>query len=187
MQETERFLARAKELHGDVCFGLALGVRLSLAGMRSLGLSPAERNRRLIAFVEVDRCMTDAVQAVTGCSLGHRNLKYVDYGKFACVLLDTASGRAVRVSTRDFSPKDNSDTIGHLMTAPEDELLKLEEVDVRVNEDDMPGKPKNRAFCAKCGERILDNRGVRKGDKLLCRACANGAYYRVLPGPNLKE
>src|SRR5271157_2758019 len=99
-EETRKFLAKAKELHGDICAGLVMGTRISLAGMRALNLDTAARNRDLIVFVEVDRCMTDAVQAVTGRSLGHRNLKYVDYGKFAAVLYDSSSHRAVRVSPR---------------------------------------------------------------------------------------
>ena len=97
-----------------------MGTRLSLAGMRALGLDPEKRNRDLIVFVEVDRCMTDAVQAVTGRSMGHRNLKYVDYGKFAAVLdQQTSSKKAVRVSLRQ-GRKEVEDIIEFWKSAPEE-------------------------------------------------------------------
>lgn len=178
--ETEKFLAKAKELHGDVCPGLVLGTRLSLAGMRALSLDPAKRNRDLIVFVEVDRCMTDAVQAVTGCSLGHRSLKYVDYGKFAAVLYDSTSHRAVRVSPRTEGGEGTADIIEYWKTVPEGELVRIEEVEVSVKEDDLPGRPRSRVVCAKCGETIMDNRGVSVGGRMLCRPCVGGAYYRSL-------
>jgi len=180
-EEIEAYLAKAKGLHGDVCPGLLMGTVLGLAGMRALGLDPSRRNRDLIVFVEVDRCMTDAMQAVTGCSLGHRNLKYVDYGKFAAVLYDHASGRAVRVS-----PKQSGEAVGDVMehwrSTPEDRLVELEKVEVEVMEDDLPGRPRSRLPCARCGETVMDNRGVDVGGKLLCRPCALGTrYYRSLP------
>ena len=57
--------------------------------------------KRLVVLVEIDRCATDAIQALTGVSLGKRTLKHVDYGKMAATFVDTASGRAVRVAARE--------------------------------------------------------------------------------------
>ena len=131
--------------------------------------------------------MTDAVQAVTGRSMGHRNLKYVDYGKFAAVLYDSSSGRAVRVSPRLGRKDDTGDIIEIWKNAPEDELVRVEEVEVSVKEDDMPGRPKTRIPCNKCGEIIMDNRGITVDGKLLCRACVEGAYYRVVTKEKGKE
>ena len=82
IEKMDIYLEKAKAFHGDVCAGIVLGTRLTLAGMKALGLDPAKKNKNLIVFVEIDRCITDAVQAITGCSLGHRTLKYVNYGKF---------------------------------------------------------------------------------------------------------
>lgn len=179
-EETEKFLAKAKEIHGDVCPGLVMGTRISLAGMRALGLDPSKRNRDLIAFVEVDRCMTDAVQVVTGCSLGHRSLKYFDYGKFAAVFYDLPSGRAVRVTPIPESKPPPPDIISYWEAAPEEELVRIEEVEVDVSEDDLPGRPRSRVICGKCGEVVMDNRFVSHGGRTLCRACESGAYYRPL-------
>jgi formylmethanofuran dehydrogenase subunit E len=175
-EETEKFLEKAGVLHGDVCAGLVMGTVLGLAGMRALKLDPNKRNRDLIVFVEVDRCMADGIQAVTGCSLGHRSLKYVDYGKFAAVLYDHSSRSAVRVSPRQ-STEEIGDIIEHWKTSSEEKLVRIEEVEVKVNEDDLPGKPRSRVPCSRCGEIIMDNRGVSVEGMLLCRPCAHGAYY----------
>lgn len=178
--EIEEYLEKAKKIHGDVCPGLVIGTRLTLAGMSALGLDSSKRNRDLIAFVEVDRCMTDAVQAVTGCSLGHRNLKYHDYGKFAAVLYDLSSRRAVRVSpNRAHEPE--GDIIEHWKNAPEGDLVTIQDVEVTLKEDDLPGRPKSRLPCSGCGEIIMDNRGITIGGKLFCRPCVEGAYYRLTP------
>jgi formylmethanofuran dehydrogenase subunit E len=179
-EEIESFLAKAKELHGDVCPGLVLGTRLSLAALRSLHLNPTRRNRDLIVFVEIDRCMTDAVQAVTGCSLGHRNLKYVDYGKFAAVFYDGLSRRAVRASPSLGSKEDVDDIVEYYRAAPEEELVRIEEVEVGLSADDLPGRPRSRVPCTKCGETVFDNRTIYVSGKPVCRACASGAYYRPM-------
>ena len=183
-EETEKFLVKAKEFHGDICPGLVMGTRLGLAGMRALGLDPSKRNRDLIVFVEVDRCMTDAMQVVTGCSLGHRNLKYVDYGKFAAVLYDNASHKAVRVSPRRGREESVVDIIEHWKSSPEEELVRIEDVEVVVKEDDLPGKPRSRVPCGKCGELIMDNRGITVDGKLVCRPCVEGAYYSTISKKN---
>jgi len=184
--EIQECVEKAKAFHGDACFGLVLGTRLGLAAMKELGLEPMKRARGLITFVEVDRCMADAIQVVTGCTLGHRNLKYVDYGKFAAVLWDTTSCRAVRVSPKELPFMEDSKVLEYLQNAPEEELARLEDVEVHLDENDLPGKPKGRVACSKCGERIFDNRGVAVGNRLLCRPCANGAYYRVVKGGAVK-
>ena len=76
MSDFDILLAKAKDFHGDLCAGIVLGTRMTMIGMRELGMNPMERNRNLIVYVEIDRCIADAIQAITGCSLGHRSLKY---------------------------------------------------------------------------------------------------------------
>ncbi len=169
-------LQKAKAFHGDVCAGIVLGTRLTIAGMKALGMDPTKRNRDLIVFVEIDRCMSDAVQAITGCSLGHRTLKYINYGRFAATFYDMSRNRAVRVSRRNL-PMGNEDLVEAYTNAPEEELIKLEEVKVSLDSHDLPGRPQSMEECSHCGELIFDSRGVNADGKLLCRACASGAYY----------
>jgi Formylmethanofuran dehydrogenase subunit E len=181
MSEYEILLEKAKNFHGDVCPGIVMGTRMTMAAMRELGMNPQKRNRNLIVYVEIDRCMTDAVQAITGVSLGHRTLKYIDYGKFAATFVDTAKNRAIRVSTINRPNPEGEDraaTTQRLSNMPENELLKIEEIDMEIPENDISGFPRQTTACETCGEKIMDGREVIFKGKTLCRACADVAYYK---------
>src|SRR5712672_2408918 len=95
----------AAQAHGHLCAGQILGLRLAIHGMHLLGLEdPAGADRkRLVTFVEIDRCMTDAITVVTGCRLGKRALKFRDFGKPAATFCDLRDNRAVRVSALESS------------------------------------------------------------------------------------
>src|ERR1700761_873555 len=92
-------LEEAKVAHGHLCAGQVLGVRLAMLGCSRLGIEePRGRDRkRLVTFVEIDRCATDAIGVVTGCRLGKRALKFRDWGKMAATFVDLDTHRAVRV------------------------------------------------------------------------------------------
>lgn len=192
MDDINPYLDKGREFHGEVCAGIVIGTRIALAGLRELGMNPDERNRDLMVYVEIDRCMADAVQAVTGITMGHRTLKYKDYGKFAATFLDLSNGKAVRVSAvegprppqsdgeSDGGMPDMSKMVEKLTKVPEEELLLIEEVEVDIGEHDIPGFPKYRAYCEECGDRVLDKREVIVDGRTLCKACAEGPYYRKI-------
>src|SRR5215203_3391043 len=99
METLDTLLNECERLHGHMCAGQLLGARMALLGCRAVGVEEpkgADR-KKLIAWVEIDRCMADAVGAVTGARLGRRSLKYFDYGKVAATFLNTETGEAVRV------------------------------------------------------------------------------------------
>ena len=102
MRLLDDLLVDAAAMHrGCVCPGQVLGVRMAMLGCQLLGIDEPTQDKRLIVYVEIDRCMADAIAAVTGCRLGKRTLKHMDYGKCACTFLDTQTGHAVRISARD--------------------------------------------------------------------------------------
>ena len=181
MRDFDYYVKKAGDFHGHACAGTALGTKISLAAMKALGLDPEVKNKNLIVFTEIDRCMTDAVQVITGCSLGHRSLKYMDYGKFAATFVNLDTGKAVRATVKEhFSNEDTSEkTLRKIARIPESELVTLQEVTVKIPETDLPGPPREKAVCASCGERVVDGRQVNKGGKTLCRACAGNSYYTV--------
>jgi len=188
MDKLEILLNKAKEFHGDACPGIAMGTRMTLAGMEELGMNPLERNRDLIVFVEIDRCATDAVQAITGCSLGKRTLKFRGYGKFGITFLDLSSGKAVRVSglnkpSQNINGQTMSDVSTEILNKPDAELFKIQPVKVDLPEKDVPGLPLNRSNCEKCGEDIMDYREVEVDGKTLCKSCAEGTYYQIIGKP----
>jgi formylmethanofuran dehydrogenase subunit E len=180
MNEFERYLKKAGDFHGHDCVGIALGTRITLAAMKALGLNPGEKHKNLIVYTEIDRCMTDAVQAITGCSLGRRSLKHMDYGKFAATFVNLDTGKAVRGSVKEHYGNDKplEDTLKLLAGIPDDQLVILQEVTVSIPETDLPGPPAKKAVCAVCGETIMDGRGITDGKKTLCKTCAHGGYYR---------
>ncbi|BDZ67504.1 FmdE family protein [Methanobacterium ferruginis] len=192
MNDFDVLLEKGRDFHGEVCPGIVIGTRIAMAGMRELGMNPGERNRDLMVYVEIDRCMADAVQAVTGITMGHRTLKYKDYGKFAATFLDLSTGKAVRISAaeRQREPPepgkkndgrpDMKNMVKKLSNVPEDELLLIEEVKVDIGEHDIPGFPKFKAHCEECGDRVLDRREVIVDGRTLCKACAEGSYYQKI-------
>jgi formylmethanofuran dehydrogenase subunit E len=182
MSDFEFYLKKVGDHHGHVCGGIALGTKMTLAAMKALGLNPGVKNKNLIVYVEIDRCMTDAVQVITGCTLGHRSLKHVDYGKFAATFVNTDSGKALRATvTEKF---DSSGPVEEMCRkveeTPDSEMVILQEVKVNIPETDLPGSPRKRAYCAVCGERVMDGREVNQENRVLCRACAGNKYYQEI-------
>ncbi len=188
----ESLLKESVKMHGHLCPGQVLGVRMSMLGLREIGISdPKERERKnLIVFVEMDRCATDAVQSVTGCSMGKRSMKFFDYGKMAATYMNLKTNKAVRVLASEDSrekAKGLFPDIGNKYMAQieaykvmsDDELFEVMEVTVKVRPEDMPGRPMRRVQCDSCGEYVQDMREVYRDGRVLCVACAQGGYYEV--------
>ena len=193
-QSLDELLEECKRLHGHLCAGQLLGVRLALLGCRLTGLNdPRGTDRKkLIVWVEIDRCMADAVGAVTGTRLGKRSLKFFDYGKVAATFLNTETKEAVRIVALDESreladklyPEIESRKERQFRAyreAEDSELFKFEQVCVEYGEMDEPGRPRKRVACTQCGEGINDGREIRGTiGEVLCRPCAVGGYYRPI-------
>ena len=99
-------LKMAGEFHGEICGGIAIGTKLAMYGLELMGRELNQRHKNLIVFLEIDRCMADAVQAVTKCSMGKRSLKQMYYGKFAVTFYNMDTEEAIRVSDADANKKD---------------------------------------------------------------------------------
>ncbi len=192
MKSLEEHLAEAAAFHGESCPGQVLGVRLARAGLRQAGIDDPlteGARKKLIVFVEIDRCAADAIMAVTGCRVGKRSLKVIDYGVMAATFLNLESGRAVRVVAREeargLAAAYASGEGGKYEqqrrayeVMPEAELFSFEEVEVSVPPEDMPGRPLSRVRCQRCGDHVQDRRERVVDGAVLCRACAEGGYYR---------
>jgi formylmethanofuran dehydrogenase subunit E len=169
----------AVDYHGHVCSGIVLGVRMARLAMDRLKIDNPLEYRDLIVYVEVDRCVSDAVYAVTGCTLGRRRMKWVDYGKMATTFYDLASKQGVRVVvTGNNFPPTGEDPIAFWSDVPDEEVFTVENVTVDIPLEDLPGKPSSKLACENCGEKIMDGREKMVNDRVLCRACAGDAYYK---------
>jgi formylmethanofuran dehydrogenase subunit E len=193
----KHLLDEAVHFHGHLCGGQIIGVRMAMAGLREAGISDPKGSQRkdLIAFVEIDRCATDAIMTVTGLTPGKRSLKILDHGKMAATFLNLQTGRAVRIVAREdsrgkaeegakaYMPALNErDAYNQaLVVMEEEELIEIHEVMVDLKPGDLPGPPISSHVCTRCGETVLDAREVVQQGRILCRTCAFGSsYYRPL-------
>ena len=180
MKSFDEYVEATAAAHGHICAGQILGIRLALHGLDLLGLDdPTGKHRkRLITYVEIDRCATDAIGVVTGCRLG----------KMAATFCDLETGRAIRIAALE-SSKDrarqlypglesaNQQQMRAYRELPDKDLFSHQWVSVCIEPRDLPGWKGPRIHCESCGEGISFRREVVAGNLTLCRACAGQAYY----------
>ena len=193
LKNFDDLLHDAELAHGHLCAGQVLGVRLAMLGLQLLGIDdPHGKDRkRLVTFVEIDRCATDAVAVVTGCRLGKRALKFRDWGKVAATFVDMESGRAVRICAKESSKalarqmhpeiaSKNQQQMLAYREIPTDDLFTVQWVRVDLPPQELPGYQGERIVCAECGEGINFRREVRQDGRIVCRSCAGERYYEAL-------
>ncbi len=193
MNSLDEYLREAEQAHGHLCAGQVLGVRMALLGLAKLGIEdPRGKDRkRLVTFVEIDRCATDAIAIVTGCRLGKRALKFRDWGKMAATFIDLATGRAVRVSAKESSKvraqqmhpelgDKNRQQMRAYREMSDADLFAVQQVKVELPPEEFPGYKAARIVCEECGEGISFRREVRRDGRVLCHACAGERYYEPL-------
>ncbi|MGB2604127.1 MAG: FmdE family protein [Candidatus Sulfotelmatobacter sp.] len=191
MKSLDEYLRDAEVAHGHLCAGQVLGVRLAMLGLVKLGIEDPQGKqdrKRLVTFVEIDRCATDAVAVVTGCRLGKRALKFRDWGKVAATFVDVSTGRAIRIAAKESSKAlarqmhpeiadKNQQQMRAYREISDDDLFTFQWVKVELPPEEFPGYKGDRVVCSTCGEGINFRREVRRDEKVLCRSCAGERYY----------
>jgi formylmethanofuran dehydrogenase subunit E len=191
VKSLDEYLDLAAVAHGHLCAGQVLGVRLAMLGLRELGIDdPVAERKRIVTYVEIDRCVTDAVALVANCRLGKRALKFRDWGKVAATFVDMQTGRAIRIAAKESSkqaaremfpemPKEAGQQKAYAQLSDE-VLFSKKWVKVEVQPEDLPGFKGPRVVCAECGEGINFKREVLQDGRTLCRSCAGEKYYSRL-------
>ena len=191
MKPFQELLEASAAEHGHLCPGQVVGVRMAILGCRLIGLDDPARHdqiKKIIVYVEMDRCAADAVAHVTGVKLGRRSLKFMDYGIMAATFLNLETGRAYRVisteEARSLARAYAPEVVGKYqqqLTAykrmPDSVLFRVQEVQVRLSEFDMTGPSRRKVSCSRCGQVVRDHREVVDGGQILCRPCCDGAYF----------
>jgi formylmethanofuran dehydrogenase subunit E len=194
MDDFNTLLEGSAIAHGHLCPGQVVGVRMAMLGCRLIGLdnpSQAPQIKKLIVYVEIDRCATDAIGYVTGAKLGRRSLKFVDNGIMAATFVNLENGEAFRIvsteSSRDlahvYAPGVDDfrqRQIDAYRNMPDDVLFTVMPVWLEVPVHDMPGPSRFKVRCASCGVMVRDKKEVLVNDRVLCRPCAYGTYYRSM-------
>lgn len=99
-QQTEinDVLEKAEDMHGHLGPFLALGVRMSLIGIRNLEIR--EGNPQLYTVAELEynvpfSCMLDGIQAVTKCTVGNKRLTWKESKKLKATFTLKDNGRVM--------------------------------------------------------------------------------------------
>ena len=191
MKRFEELLASSVEAHGHLCPGQVVGVRMAILGCRLIRLDePTRRDqiKKLIVYVEMDRCTADAVAHVTGVKLGRRSLKFMDYGIMAATFLNLEADLAYRIvsteEARDLAAIYAPEVEGRremqteaYRRMPDSVLFRVQEVKVVLSEFDLPGPTRRKVSCSRCGQVVRDHREVIENGSVLCRPCAHGSYF----------
>ena len=195
MDSFDDLLKQAEIAHGHLCAGQILGVRLAILGCARLGIEgPRGKDRkRLVTYIEIDRCATDAIGVVTGCRLGKRALKFRDWGKMAATFVDLTSNRAIRISAKESSKalarqmypdieNKNQQQMRAYRELNDSDLFDEQWVRVTIEPKEFPGFKGERIACDLCGEGINYDRFIRRNGQTLCLSCATPEerYYQPL-------
>src|SRR5271154_2032761 len=211
LKSFDEYVALAEHAHGHICAGQILGLRMAIYGLKLLALDDplGKHRKRLVTFIEIDRCATDAIPVVTGCRLGKRAIKFRDWGKMAATFVDLAAPltiqgdapvyKALRIAALESSKQRARDLYPHIenknqqqMLAyrelPDADLFSEEWVAVPIHPREMPGYKSARITCESCGEGINYDREVHREGKILCEACAapETRYYQPLTQDQLE-
>ena len=189
----------AMKFHGHKCPAMPLGLRAGFSAMRALGVERA-KDKELRVWSETGKghaagCFLDGIMAATGCTYGKANIEKLYYSKMAFTLIDTKSGRAVRVSLdpdffsekalkspfvqkrkagvppQDIPPEITDPIVERVLTIPEDEFLNVGEIEnVEVGRAKGLFEVKR---CEICGEVAFINKVRLTPDgKLACIPCS---------------
>lgn len=193
MEDFETLLKESEKAHGHMCPGQVVGVRMAMEGCRLIGLDQPRvlpQIKKLVVYVEMDRCATDAIALVTGVRLGRRSMKFIDNGIMAATFVNLETGKAFRLVSRE-EAREMSEKYSHgkgnqrqkqmecYEQMPLEHLFDIQEVVVDVPASDMPGPTRFKAVCEECGQVVRDKREILKNNKILCRPCAVGTYYTL--------
>ena len=192
MENFDILLESSAAAHGHICPGQAVGVRMAMLGCRLIGLDkPTSRDqiKKLLVYVEMDRCTADAVAHVTGVKLGRRSLKFMDYGIMAATFVNLETNKSYRIvsteESRDLAEAyapEIADKHARQLEAykrmPDSVLFRVQQVKVAVPDEDYPGPTRFKATCSQCGQVVRDRREVNRDGRLFCKPCAEDVYFK---------
>ena len=192
MDGFENLLEKSAAAHGHLCPGQAVGVRMAMLGCRLIGLDEPtchDQIKKLIVYVEMDRCTADAVASTTGVKLGRRSLKFVDYGIMAATFVNLETDKAIRIISTEES-RDLADAyapgiadkharqLEAYKRMPDSVLFRVQQVKVAVPDEDYPGPTRFKATCSRCGQVVRDRREVIQNGRLFCKPCTDDVYFK---------
>lgn len=184
-------LLESSAMHKHLCPRQVLGIRIGLQASVLFGLQLPQSNKRLFAFVETDGCFADGVSVASGCWLGRRTMRLMDYGKVATTFVDTTTGEGIRIcphpEARDranlYAPNERSrwhTMLKAYQVMSSEELLCWQHIELTVSMKEIISRPGVRVNCDVCEEEIINEREIIQNGLTLCRLCAGDGYYHLV-------
>ena len=164
---------RCVDFHGHSCPGLAIGFKAVQALEQQMGLV-CGGDEELVCVTENDACGVDAVQVLTGCSLGKGNLLYRERGKMAFSFFNRTSGQQLRMVFKLPVSRTNTERAAlqeMILNADPSELFNFSQPRFSLPE-------KARIFdsetCEHCAESAVEHLIRLHEGKKLCLDCFEG-------------
>lgn len=157
--------------HGHSCPGLAIGYRAALAAKDRLQVT-FSADEEIVCVTENDACGVDAVQVLTGCSIGKGNLIYRGTGKMAFSFFNRKRNASLRIFFKKPLQKDgyaNQATMQQMvLTSPDDELFSFSKPSFSLPDT---ARLFTSEICEKCGETAPEHKIRLQEGKKVCLDC----------------
>lgn len=192
-------LMNAVYFHGHLCPELAVGYRVSLIAKQELGINKVN-SCNYYAISENATSAADAVQYLTGCTVGKNNFFIEDKGKHVYYFARFSTGREVQQGLRialinqvvglpqDLEKKIIEKTasqvetnvyklamdqaVQQILTLPDTQLFKISKFSA---DRPLPGSAGGYVLCCKCGEVTLEDKTYQAKEGAACPSC-NGRH-----------
>ncbi len=189
-----KFFKDMVKFHGHACPGLAFGFRVSEVALQHLGARSLDEE--LVAVVENRSCAVDAIQMMTGCTIGKGNLIINDYGKQVYTFLKRPEGEGVRIAVKwvglpespesremwkRFDRGDRSKEVMRVIKTRKGQKMQAilkadpnELFEIRAINETLPERARvySSVRCAICGEKVMKPKVRQVAGNMLCIPCA---------------
>ena len=197
MPNLDSILTESAKRHKHLCPRQVLGARMGLLAAELLSLDLPRHDKRLLVISETDGCTVDGLIAATGCRVGSRTLRILDFGKVAATFADTYTEETIRIIPRrearlvaiDCTPtapnKWEAMLLGY-QVMPMSELFAVQHVKLNMPLSELISRPGRKTVCEVCEEEIINGREVLRENLFLCRTCAGEGYYHYSISPSME-
>lgn len=164
----EQLWRKCVEFHGHECPGLAIGFRACEIAIEKMRLKFSS-DEEIVCVTENDACGVDAVQVITGCTMGKGNLIYRDTGKMAFSFFNRKNNDSIRIILKQSDTKmSREEKQKFILNAPYEDVF-----DIKKPQFSLPEQARlfNTIVCENCGEGAPENKIRISGGKMLCLDC----------------
>lgn len=156
------------EFHGHTCPGLAIGFKAVEAAKEKIDITFSS-DEEIVCITENDACGVDAIQALTGCSIGKGNLIYRSTGKMAFSFFNRKNGKSLRMIIKPFQEEmDREKRQEYILNASVDDIF-----DFKKPAFDLPETARifTSVVCESCGESAPEHKMRLQDGKKVCLDC----------------